>query len=273
VNPSLPVLHSVRPASRALRVALLALALLLPACQVALYSNLNEQEANEIVAALTAEDIAAAKERLEGNHWQVQVDEARLGAALDVLRTQGLPNERYASMGDVFQKQGLVSTPAEERMRYIYAVSQELSQTLRSVDGVVSARVHVVIPANDPLSEHVRPSSAAVFIKHRPEVDLRLLTPAVKDMVAHSIEGLTHDQVSLSLFEARMLPRAVPAALPQPALKVAGVLSTQTTTILLGLLLTGALCLMLLPGLLRRRGMDWRDFVQQVAANKKKAAR
>ena len=264
MNPSLPVLHSVRPASRALRVALLALALLLPACQVALYSNLNEQEANEIVAALTAEDIAAAKERLEGTNWQVQVDEARLGAALDVLRTQGLPNERYASMGDVFQKQGLVSTPAEERMRYIYAVSQELSQTLRSVDGVVSARVHVVIPANDPLSEHVRPSSAAVFIKHRPEVDLRLLTPAVKDMVAHSIEGLTHDQVSLSLFEARMPLHAPAAAAPRQAVaRVAGVLPVQTAVILLTLLLAAAVCVVVLPDLLRRRGMDWRTFVQR----------
>ena len=254
-------------------LGLLALILLLAGCKVPLYSSLNEQEANEIVAALTAEAIVAAKERQESNGWSVQVEEAQMGAALDVLRTQGLPQERYVSMGDVFQKQGLVSTPAEERMRYIHAMSQELAQTLRGVDGVVAARVHVVIPANDPLSDKIRPSSAAVFIKHRPDVDLRLLTPAVKDLVAHSIEGLTHDQVSLSLFEARMLPRAVPAALPQPALKVAGVLSTQTTTILLGLLLTGALCLMLLPGLLRRRGMDWRDFVQQVAANKKKAAR
>ncbi|HET7868300.1 MAG TPA: type III secretion inner membrane ring lipoprotein SctJ, partial [Burkholderiaceae bacterium] len=167
------------------RALCLAAALLLSGCKVALYSSLNEQEANQIVAALAAEGIAAAKERQEGEQWQVQVDEARLGAALDTLRAQGLPNDRYVSMGDVFQKQGLVSTPVEERMRYIYAVSQELSQTLRSVDGVIAARVHVVIPANDPLSDRVRPSSAAVFIKHRPDVDLRLLTPAVKDMVAH----------------------------------------------------------------------------------------
>ena len=264
--------HSLIP-RRGRWLAALALLLALGGCKVGLYSNLNEQEANEIVAALSTEGIDAAKSRVEGSNWQVEVDESRMGVALDVLRAQGLPNERFATMGEVFQKQGLVSTPSEERMRYIYAVSQELSQTLRNVDGVVSARVHVVIPANDPLSDKIRPSSAAVFIKHRPDVDLRLLTPAVKDLVAHSIEGLTHDQVSLSLFEARMLPRAVPAALPQPALKVAGVLSTQTTTLLLGLLLAGALCLMLLPGLLRRRGMDWRDFVQQVAANKKKAAR
>ncbi|MDQ0071515.1 type III secretion protein J [Variovorax boronicumulans] len=248
-------------------LAALALLLALGGCKVGLYSNLKEQEANEIVAALSSEGIDAAKSRVEGNNWQVEVDESRMGAALDVLRAQGLPNERYATMGEVFQKQGLVSTPSEERMRYIYAISQELSQTLRHVDGVVSARVHVVIPANDPLSEKIRPSSAAVFIKHRPDVDIRLLAPAVKDMVAHSIEGLTHDQVSLSLFEARRPAvagagvRNADGAPGQPL--VLGLFSTSTAVVLLGLLLLAAICLMALPTLLRRQGLDWRSWTRR----------
>jgi type III secretion protein J len=243
-------------------LAVPALLLALAGCKVGLYSGLNEQEANEIVAALSAEGLDAAKERQEGNTWQVQVDEGRLGRALDVLRTQGLPHDRYASMGDVFQKQGLVSTPAEERMRYIYAVSQELSQTLRNVDGVVTARVHVVIPANDPLSDKIRPSSAAVFIKHRPDVDLRLLAPAVKEMVAHSIEGLTHEQVSLSLFEARRTADTGAGGAPGERL-VFGTLPMQTAMVLLGLLLAAAVCVMVLPSLLRRNGLDWRTWVRR----------
>lgn len=254
-----------RPRWLAAFVLLLALA----GCKVALYSNLKEQEANEIVAALSAEGIGAAKTKLEGSNWQVEVEEDRLSQALDVLRVQGLPAERYASMGEVFQKQGLVSTPSEERMRYIYAISQELSQTLRNVDGVVSARVHVVIPANDPLSEKIRPSSAAVFIKHRPDVDLRLLAPAVKDMVAHSIEGLTHDQVSLSLFEARRTSSAAAAGHAAGAPMVLGILSTQTAMVLLGLLLLAAVCLMALPTLLRRQGQDWRTWMRRQVLNKR----
>lgn len=238
--------------------------LLLAGCsKVGLYSGLNEQEVNEIVAALAADGIDAAKEPAENNTWQVMVDKGQLGAALDLLRAQGLPNDRYVSMGDVFQKQGLVSTPSEERMRYIYAMSQELSQTLRKVDGVVAARVHVVIPANDPLSDKIRPSSAAVFIKHRPDVDLRLLAPAVKQMVAHSIEGLSHDQVSLSLFEAR---RPAPAA-ARTALRNDGApglaMPSPTMLILLGLGIAAIACIVVLPGLLKRRQVDWRTFVRQ----------
>ena len=166
-------------------------------------------------------------------------------------------------MGDVFQKQGLVSTPSEERMRYIYALSQELSQTLRKIDGVIAARVHVVIPANDPLSDKVRPSSAAVFIKHRPDVDLRLLAPAVKEMVAHSIEGLTHDQVSLSLFESRGAPAIAAAAMPVREPLILGMLSSQAAIVLMVLLFAAAVCLLLLPGLLRRQNLDWRTWARR----------
>lgn len=246
----------------------LVLCALLAGCKVGLYSGLTEQEANEIVAVLAGERIAAHKERLENDQWQVQTAEGDLGAALAVLRAQGLPKARTITMGDVFQKQGLVSTPSEERMRYIFAVSQELSQTLRSVDGVVDARVHVVVPANDPLNDKIRPSSAAVFIKHRPDVDLRLLAPSVKNLVAHSIEGLGHDQVSLALFEARMPPAPALASGTERAPGGAppllgGLLSQQSAVVLMVLLLAAAACLMALPSLLRREGLDWRTWVRR----------
>jgi len=250
------------PFIRLVRAALAGLLLFaLAGCKVGLYSKLNEQEVNEIVAVLTSDGIEASKERVENNDWQVLVEKSDLPAALDLLRAHGLPNDRYVSMGDVFQKQGLVSTPSEERMRYIHAMSQELSQTLRKVDGVVAARVHVVIPANDPLSDKVRPSSAAVFIKHRPDVDLRLLAPAVKEMVAHSIEGLSHDQVSLSLFEARRPPVAPRSGARGESVAAALPLSTALT--LGALLLAAVVCLAVLPGLLKRRNLDWRTFLRQ----------
>lgn len=249
--------------ARPLRWAwLAALLLALAGCKVGLYSDLTEQEANEIVAALTASGLGAEKQRAENNQWQVMVEEGDLAASLELLRAQGLPHDRYASMGDLFEKQGLVSTPSEERMRYIYAVSQELSQTLRNVDGVVAARVHVVIPANDPLSDRIRPSSAAVFIKHRPDVDLRLMAPAVKDMVAHSIEGLTHDKVSLSLFEARQAAYVPPTGSQEGPL-ILGVLTTQGAAALLVLLIAAAVCLMVLPGLLRKQNLDWRTWMRR----------
>ncbi|MXN78586.1 EscJ/YscJ/HrcJ family type III secretion inner membrane ring protein [Burkholderia sp. 4701] len=190
--------------SRAARALLAGMLVLLAGCQKELYSGLTEVDANQMIAVLGDAGISAAKDNdardaSDRSAWQVSVADGDLHAALGVLRANGLPKPSYASLGELFQKQGLVSTPAEERVRYLYGVSQDLSRTLQDIEGVVVARVQVVIPENDPLADKIRPSSAAVYIRYRPGIDLRAMAPMVKDLVAHSIEGLQYDNVSLFL--------------------------------------------------------------------------
>ncbi|MFM0730727.1 type III secretion inner membrane ring lipoprotein SctJ [Paraburkholderia sediminicola] len=186
------------------RVALASALVLLAGCQKELYSGLSESEANQMIDVLGDAGISASKDNdardgSDQQAWQVEVSENDIHSALSVLRTNGLPKPHFASIGELFQKQGLVSTPAEERMRYLYGVSQDLSRTLQDIQGVVVARVQVVIPENDPLADKIKPSSAAVYIRYKPGVDLRAMAPMVKDLVAHSIEGLQYDNVSLFL--------------------------------------------------------------------------
>lgn len=69
-------------------------------------------------------------------------------------------------------------------------MSQELEQTLSQIDGVVVARVHVVLPERIAPGEPVQPASAAVFIKHRPELDPDSVLPRIRRMVASSIPGI-----------------------------------------------------------------------------------
>ncbi|WP_051446322.1 type III secretion system inner membrane ring lipoprotein SctJ [Paraburkholderia azotifigens] len=181
-----------------------ALVLLLAGCQKEVYSGLTEAEANQMVAVLGDAGIAASKDNdardaSDRQAWLVEVADDDMQSALTVLHANGLPKPHFASVGELFQKQGLVSTPAEERMRYLYGVSQDLTHTLQDIEGVVVARVQVVIPENDPLADKIKPSSAAVYIRYKPGVDLRAMAPMVKDLVAHSIEGLQYDNVSLFL--------------------------------------------------------------------------
>ena len=223
---------------------LLALACLfgLAGCEQELYTGLSEAEANEMVAALSSAGIGAQKavqdgQGQEGRTWTLTVDQADMGPSLAVLRAQGLPRPRLASLGQVFQKQGLVATPAEERVRYIYGVSQELSRTLLDVDGVMLAHVHVVIPENDPLADKAKPASAAVYIRYRPGVNLTAMAPMVKDLVAHSIEGLSYDNVSLFLQGAQPVPLDV-----RKGAALLGTFSTRNPLVwLLGLLIVAAL--------------------------------
>lgn len=118
------------------------------------------------------------------------VDAAELNRAVHILDAAGLPRPARTNLGEVFQKNGVISTPLEERARYIYALSQEVESTLSQIDGVIVARVHVVLPERIAPGEPVQPASAAVFIKYRPDLDPDVIEPRIRRMVASSLPGL-----------------------------------------------------------------------------------
>jgi type III secretion protein J len=174
---------------------------LVAACdtRVELISSVSESEANEALAALLDGGVKAGK--IPGKEGVVSLDVAQseVSKAIGILRVEGLPRERYAKMGEIFRKEGLISSPLEERARYIWALSQEISSTLSQIDGVIKARVHVVLPERSAGGDPSLPSSAAVFIKHKTGVNLEDSVAQIKRLVANSIPGLSGEKVSVIL--------------------------------------------------------------------------
>ncbi len=191
--------------------------LLLVGCgQTPLYTKLSEQQANEMLSALNAAGVTATKANEDGGTWQIQTTKNDFAPALAALRAQGLPRDEFATLGTVFKKEGFVSSPLEEHARLMFGLSQELSHTLASIDGVIVARVHLAMPENDPLSDKPKSAAASVFIKYRPDVDLTKQIGQIKALVVNSVEGLPYDNVTVMLFPAQTAsvgPKEAPPSL------------------------------------------------------------
>lgn len=158
---------------------------------VELQRGLAESDANEVIAELADKRVDATK--MVGKEGvTVMVEKSDMAKSVRILTAAGLPRISQTTFGEVFRKEGMISTPMEERARYLYALSQELEHTLSLIDGVIKARVHVVLPEKISPGEPTLPSSAAVFIKHLESLDPDIILPRVKKMVASSIPGLNN---------------------------------------------------------------------------------
>ncbi|SCB31591.1 nodulation protein NolT [Bradyrhizobium shewense] len=187
-----------RPARKRLdALVLLLLLLTLAGCKADLYTKVQEREANEMLGLLLSKGVDAIRVVGKDGTSTIQVEERQLAYSIELLNDHGLPRQSFKSLGEVFKGAGLVASPVEERARYVYALSEELSRTINDIDGVLSARVHVVLPKNDLLRQDATPSSASVFIRHASNAKLSALLPQIKMLVANSIEGLSYDKVAV----------------------------------------------------------------------------
>lgn len=191
-------------------VIFIGIASLLGGCsdRVELHRQLSEQEANEVVAELADKHIRATKFPAKDG-VVITVDTADIGRAVRTLEAVGLPRVARATLGETFRKEGVISTPLEERARYIYALSQELEATLSNIDGVIVARVHVVLPERVAPGEPVQPASASVFIKHDPRLDPDNIRARIRRMVASSIPGMSTAVDNLQKLSVVFVPAAI----------------------------------------------------------------
>ena len=84
----------------------------------------------------------------------------------------------------MFAGDGMISSTSEVQARMSYALSQELADTLSRIDGVLTARVHVVLGVNDKVNNITIAPSAAVFLRHTLDSPVVNLVPEIRELVA-----------------------------------------------------------------------------------------
>ncbi|HEX2659978.1 MAG TPA: secretion protein [Polyangia bacterium] len=191
----------------------------LGACSTGVLHGLDEATANESLTTLEQAGIGAEKVAEENNGatpaFGLQVPRGEAGHALDVLHARGLPRERRQGFAEVYGQPSLIPTASEERARYLRATAAELERTLETADGIVSARVHLVVEDPDPLALETKPRTgarAAVLIKTAPRRS-PLTEADIQKLVAGGVPGLEPQAVAVVSILAPAAPETRSGAL------------------------------------------------------------
>ena len=196
--------------SHAMRVLWTVVVVLAIGCSTPIQHGLDETTANEVMTALERDGIEASKARDESNGetFVISVPKVQALRALQVLQSLGLPRGRRSGFGEIYKQASLVPTPTEDRARYLGALAGEIERTLETVDGVVTARVHLVLSEPDPLAVDGKPrvaAQAAVLLKVRP-APAALREADVQKLVAGSVPGLLPEAVAVVVTPAAEAP-------------------------------------------------------------------
>jgi len=194
------------PAPFLLAVALLALAAM-GGCTTGVLHGLDEPAANEALAALERAGIGAEKvpeENGQTSAFALRVPRGDATRALDILRTRGLPRERRHGFAEVYGQPSLIPTASEERARYLEATAGEIERTLETAEGIIGARVHLVMEEPDPLAIDGKPRAgarAAVLVKAA-EGRAPLTEAEIQKLVAGSVPDLDPHAVAVVITAA-----------------------------------------------------------------------
>lgn len=159
-----------------------------------------------VFTGLSSDDLRAVLVSLRQRNVSFRVDEPS-GAVyvpesvvrqlrLD-LAMEGLPKNSVVGF-EVLRETNLGLTDFERRARYYWALQGELTRTIRTLQGVTDARVHIVIPERSLFVSEQRPATASVLLSLLPGVTLaRDQIRGIVNLVANSVEGLRPENVTV----------------------------------------------------------------------------
>jgi len=170
-----------------------------------LYADLTPQDSGQIVSRLEQMDVPF---RLGADGRQIyvpsdQVPRLRIAMAQDGLPTGG-------SIGyEIFDRsEGLGTTNFVQNVNHVRALEGELARTIRSINGVRQARVHLVLPKRELFTrERTEPTASIVIaMTGNRELDRRQVM-AIQNLVAAAVPGLKPSMVSIIDSNGNLLAR------------------------------------------------------------------
>jgi flagellar M-ring protein FliF len=169
-----------------------------------LFTGMAPEDAAAIVAKLKE---TGTEHRLADNGTSVLVPSEKVDEARLELAGAGLPKTGRIGF-ELFDKTNISLTDFGEHVNYRRAVEGELEKTIKSIDTVEEARVHITFPKDSVFLDSREPAKASVLVHVKPG---GRLTPqnvvAIANLVASAVESLAPDAVSVVDMQGNLLTR------------------------------------------------------------------
>ncbi|MDR3495675.1 MAG: flagellar basal-body MS-ring/collar protein FliF [Ancalomicrobiaceae bacterium] len=172
---------------------------------VPLYSDLSAQDSGSIIKELDAQAITY---QLRQDGAQILVPKDQMARLRMKLAEKGLP--LGGSVGyEIFDKtDALGTTSFVQNINRLRALEGELSRTIRSLDRVQQARVHLVIPERQLFQRDKVEPSASIVLKLQGTLEPAQVR-AIQHLVATAVQGMRPGRVSVVDETGRLLASGV----------------------------------------------------------------
>jgi flagellar M-ring protein FliF len=159
-----------------------------------LYGELDTQDAAAIAAKLKELNVP---HRVSAGGGTISVPEERVHELRLELASAGLP--RGGGVGfEIFDQSRLGATEFEQQVNLRRALEGELSRSIATIDGVQSARVHLVLPERRLFAAKSESASASVILKLRPGREFgRREVGGIVHLVSAAVPALSKDRISV----------------------------------------------------------------------------
>src|SRR6201747_2987848 len=166
-----------------------------------LFTDLSPEDSAGIVKDLEREAIAF---ELKNDGAVIRVPKDRVTRLRMKLAEGGLP--KGGGVGyEIFDKSDALGTTSfVQNINHLRALEGELARTIRAIDRVQAARVHLVLPERPLFSRETPEPSASIVVRVRGSLDPAQIR-AIRHVVASAVNGLKPQRVSIVDETGRLL--------------------------------------------------------------------
>jgi flagellar M-ring protein FliF len=170
-----------------------------------LYGNLNATDSREIMSQL---ELSGIPFKTANNNAEILVPGDKVTGARLKMAELGLPSG--GSVGyELFDSQdALGTTNFMQNVNLVRALEGELARTIKSIEGVQNARVHLVMPQREMFTRETQDPTASVYIKMRTGRLAENQVTAIQHMIAAAVPKLKPSNISIVDERGTLLSRS-----------------------------------------------------------------